>query len=106
MAIIKQKEDTTQIGAGGRNKDAISKDNRQVDKTMIGVVSEAHKDSGDVGITSSLTADPLITNTRGVFGDTEKDINGWSNRISTSAMLAPFGLMDDVKRLEEEIGPL
>lgn len=101
MAIIKQKEDTTQIGAGGRNKDAISKDNRQVDKTMIGVVSEAHKDSGDVGITSSLTADPLITNTRGVFGDTEKDINGWSNRISTSAMLAPFGLMDDVKRLEE-----
>ena len=106
VALIKQKEDTTQIGAGGRNKDAISKDNRQVDKTMIGVISEAHKDSGDVGITSSLTADPLITNTRGLFGDTDKEIHGWSNRISTSAMLAPFGLMDDVKRLNEEIGPL
>ena len=99
IALIKQKEDTTQIGAGGRSKIAISKDNRQVDKTMIGIISEAHKDSGDVGITSSLTADPLISNTRGIFGDTDKDIHGWSNRISTSAMLAPFGLMDDVKRL-------
>lgn len=99
IAFIKQKEDTTQIGAGGRSKVAISKDNRQVDKSMIGIVSEAHKDSGDVGITSSLTADPLVSNTRGIFGDTEKDIQGWSNRISTSAMLAPFGLMDDVKRL-------
>lgn len=106
MAMIKQKEDTTQIGAGGRNKDAISKENRQVDKSMIGVISEAHKDSGDVGITSSLTANPIISNTRGIFGDTEKDIQGWSNRVSTSAMLAPFGLMDDVKRLDEEIGPL
>lgn len=99
MASIKQSEDTTKIGQGGRSKLSMSKETRVVDPSEIGIVSEASKDSGDVGITGFLTADPKLNNTRGMIGNFNVDESGWGSIVSTSAMLSPFALHDDTKRL-------
>lgn len=100
IARIKQSEDTTKIGSGGRTKLTMSKDTRVVNETDIGIISEATKDSGDVGITAQLTANPKLNTTRGLIGNIDLNNDGWSSLVSTSAMLAPFGLSDDVKRLK------
>lgn len=97
MALIKQQEDTTFLGSGGRQKVSMSLDTREVHESEIGLTSEATKDSGDVGITSFLTANPKLDNILGTIGD--KEVSEWSEKVSTSALLSPFGLMDDPKRL-------
>lgn len=106
MAYIKQAEDVSQVGDSGRAKVGMSKDTRIMDSTEIGIMSEAAKDSSDVGITGYLTANPKLTSIRGDIGDFDIKQDGWSSVVSTSAMLAPFGLMDDTKRLYRKIGPL
>ena len=99
MAYIKQTEDVSQIGDSGRSKIGMNKETRVMDATEIGIMSEAAKDSSDVGITGYLTANPKLSSTRGEIGDFNIKKDGWASAISTSAMLAPFGLMDDTKRL-------
>lgn len=99
IAMIKQAEDTTQLGQGGRTKITMSKDTRNMDSSEIGIISEATKDSGDVGITAILSANPKINSLRGSIGSLNLKEDGWSSIMSTSAMLAPFGLSDDTKRL-------
>lgn len=97
MASIKQKEDVSSLGAFGRSKDGMSKETRVMHNSEVGVISEATRDNSDVGITAYLTADPNIANTRGMINTERKE--EWSNILSTSALLAPFGLTDDMKRL-------
>jgi len=97
VAYVKQKEDTTFIGlASGRKKESMSKSTRVFHPSDTGVISEAVKDSGDVGITAYMSASPLIKNLRG-----EKDKNRkpkFVNMISTPGMLMPFTTHDDGKR--------
>ena len=97
IASIKQSEDVSSLGAFGRGKESMAKDTRAIDETEIGIISEASKDSGDVGITSYLTANPNIANTRGII-EKQKEI-AWANLLSTNSLIAPFALTDDVKRL-------
>lgn len=97
IASIKQQEDVSMLGAFGRSKESMSKDTRVMHDSEVGVLSEATKDSGDVGITSYLTADPNIANTRGVIEKQREE--AWSNLLSTNSLIAPFALTDDVKRL-------
>ena len=97
IASIKQSEDVSMIGAFGRSKEAMSKDTRALHESEIGIISEATKDSGDVGITSYLTANPNIANTRGIIE--KKKEEAWANLLSTNSLIAPFALTDDVKRL-------
>lgn len=99
MASIKQAEDTTFLGIGGRSKIGMSVDTRSIDPTEIGVVSEAVKDNGDVGITSLLSADPKLNSTRGTVGDINIDNGGWNNILSSCSMINPFILHDDGKRM-------
>jgi len=97
LAYLKQKENITATGFMGRGKDTMSKGTREVLAEDIGIISEAGVDSGDVGITSFLSANPNIKNVRGMKGDAEKLTV--SNVFSTSALLAPFSTYDDPKRL-------
>jgi len=97
IAFIKQKEDTTMLGEGGRAKDTIVGGTRAMHEDDVGVISESSKDSSDVGITAYLSANPKIKDLRGLKGD-DKNLT-WSNVLSTSAMLAPFATMDDPKRV-------
>lgn len=101
LAFIKQKEDTTYLGDGGRGKEGMVKRTREFNTTEVGIVSEATKDSGSVGITAYMTANPNISTINGLL-DTSKDSNElkWENMLSTSSMLTPFGITDDAKRLE------
>ena len=97
VALLKQLEDTTLLGAGGRSKESIVGKARAMHEDDIGVISESSKDSSDVGITAYLSANPKIANVRGIKDDDGK--LSWSNVLSTSAMLYPFSLTDDPKRV-------
>ncbi len=99
IANLKQYEDVTLLGTGGLSKESVNKDKRQYDIDDIGIISEANKDSGDVGISSYLSASPAITNKLGMVEKVDVENMSWANIFSTSAMLAPFGINDDMKRL-------
>lgn len=99
IALIKQKEDTTYLGDGGRNKDGMVKRTRELNTTDIGTISEATKDSGSVGITAYMTANPNLKSINGLVGDNKEAELKWENMLSTPGMLTPFGITDDAKRL-------
>lgn len=98
IASLKQREDLTLMGNGGLNKDAISQEKRVYHKSEVGIISEGVKDSGDVGVSAYLSANPKILNARGMVDTNQKDLST-ANIFSTSAMLSPSGDMDDGKRL-------
>jgi len=96
VAYVKQKEDVTFIGlASGRKKESMSKNTRVFHPSDTGVISEAVKDSGDVGITAYMSASPLIKNLR---GEKDNKTPKFVNMISTPGMLMPFTTHDDGKR--------
>jgi len=98
MAILKQSEDVTYLGSHGRKEETMSMATRVMHKSEIGVISESVKDSGAVGISAYMSAAPKLATTRGTFSKLNKE-DGWASKLSTSAMLAPFGTNDDSKRL-------
>lgn len=99
LSMVKQKDDVSYLGKGGRQKEGMSKSTRILHSSEIGTISEGAKDNGAVGITAYLTASPSLDTIRGNVAKTDIKKNGWSSILSTSAMLAPFGTRDDVKRL-------
>lgn len=99
IAILKQEEDVTFTGFGGRNKDTLNQRTREYDSSQIGILSEAVKDSSDVGVSAYMSASPKLSNLRGLTSQEDIDSLDESNIYSTSALLAPVGLQDDGKRL-------
>ena len=99
IAMLKQREDTTFLGSNGRTEQSMSMKTRLLHPSEIGITSEGTKDSGAVGISSYLSANPKLVNVRGT---TETDIDvanaSWSSLLSTSASLSPFSTTDDPKR--------
>lgn len=99
LAALKQTEDVSYLGHGGRSKDSMSTETRILHPSEIGIISEAGVDSGDVGIKAYLSANPLLNNTLGIPDKIDIEKDGWSRILSTSAMLSPFAINDDSKRL-------
>jgi len=98
IAMLKQEEDISYTGFGGRSEVTITKSSRVMNASEIGIVSEASKDSGSVGVTAYLSANPNIKNSRGIVEvKPDKDLT-WSNIMSTSSLLTPFSTSDDTKR--------
>jgi hypothetical protein len=85
MAAIKQLEDITALGVGGRSKDGMSIDTRKVYPSDIGIISEASIDSGDVGMKAFASSSPLITNTLGMTGKFDPSKHTAANIFSTGA---------------------
>jgi len=77
----------------------MQKDTRPIHISEIGITSEATKDSGDVGISSYLTATPNLTTIRGNPGVTDVANASWGELLSDTALLCPFSINDDAKRL-------
>jgi len=100
ISDLKQKEDLTSLGAGGRSKESLNLATRIMHPSEVGVVSEASKDSGDVGISVYLSANPKIKDTAGLSGEFSFEEDGFSSVLSTSALLAPASINDDVKRVD------
>jgi len=99
IAELKQSEDLTMMGFIGMNKISINRDARAVDPSEIGIVSEASKDSGDVGTTMYMSANPKIESVRGLVGKYDQHKDSKVSTMSTVAMLMPGSTKDDVKRL-------
>lgn len=99
IAALKQKEDTTALGFGGRTETTMNKASRQVHSSEIGITSEGTKDSGSVGVTSYLSANPGLKNARGITKDVDLKEVGLNSVYGTSALLAPYSVNDDPKRI-------
>lgn len=95
---LKEKEEITYSGTGGRSGRSMVRRTRVFHKNDMGVISEATKDSADVAITTFLTADPNLVSLRGVTKRAD-DTNGPTSYLSTSALLAPAADRDDPKRV-------
>ena len=98
IAYLKETEDVTYTGFGGRSKEGMNKESRAFHKSDIGIFSEATKDTGDVGITAYLSANPKLKNLRGLPGEFDFDVDGATSILSTSGLLAPSATNDDPKR--------
>jgi len=97
VANIKQHEDVTYLGSHGRKEETMNEATRAMHSSEIGIISEATKDSGAVGISSYLSAAPNIVNTRGNVGHIDK-VTSWAEVLSTPAMLSPFITKDSPNR--------
>lgn len=93
---LKDQEEVTFGGTGGRNIITVVKRARQQLESYKGVISEAHKDSDKVGFVTYLTSDPRISDFRGHIDVGGKDtITGIG---SVTANLAYGVGHDDAKR--------
>ena len=99
IAAIKQTEDVSYLGEGGRQAISMVKRTRVMHESEVGVISEGVKDNGEVGVTAYLSADPKISNIRGMVTNDDKQLE-WSNIYSTTGLLAPFSSKDDPKRIK------
>lgn len=96
---LKEKEELTYSGTGGRSSRSMVRRTRVFHPNDMGVISEATKDSSDVAITTFLTADPNLLNLRGLTGLPKDSKMGSTSYLSTSALLAPAADHDDPKRV-------
>ncbi len=92
---LKEKEELTYSGEGGRGARSMVKTTRVMHPNDVGVISEASKDSADVGVTTFLTADPNLTGLRGLTSEADLKNIAPATLISTSMLLAPCADRDD-----------
>lgn len=96
---LKQREEVTFTGAGGRSKDTMTAATREYGKNDVGIISEATKDSGEVGINTYLAPNPQLSNTLGMpVPSHEKDLS-MSSIFSSSVLASPAATRDDMKRM-------
>jgi hypothetical protein len=97
---LREVEALTFSGEGGRSKQTMAtKDSRRFHPRDLGVVSENTSDSSDVGINTTLVANPNFSNTLGDTTAFETKDPKSSSVFSTAALLAPFSDRDDPKRV-------
>jgi hypothetical protein len=93
---LKDQEEVTFGGVGGRSEITMVKRARQQLDTYKGKISEANKDSGKVGFVTYLTSDPSIKDFRGNIALGEKPSN--SGLVSVTGNLQYGVGHDDPKR--------
>jgi hypothetical protein len=96
---LKAQEEVTYSGTGGRTSRSMVGRTRIFHPNDLGVISESTKDSSDVAITTYTTANPHISDVRGMTHRYDRATSGPSSLISTSALLAPAADRDDPKRV-------
>lgn len=96
---LKGSEEVTYAGTGGRSGRSMVGRTRLFHPNDLGIISEATKDSGDVGITTFTTANPQITDLRGATRRYDRKETGPASLISTSALLAPCSDRDQARRV-------
>lgn len=98
---IKEKHSITYTGGGGRTAQSFVVEDRRFPEDGIGVLSEATPDNGKVSINASISADPLISNIRGMFDldGVDPDKLEPSQVLSVPALLMPCSTNDDGKRV-------
>jgi len=92
---LKGVEEVTYAGTGGRSGRSMVGRTRLFHPNDLGIISEANKDSGDVGITTFTSANPQLTDLRGLTKRYSRSTTGSSSLLSTSALIAPAVTYDD-----------
>lgn len=95
---LKEKENVTYSGTGGRTSRTMVRRTRAFDPEDIGVISEATVDNSDVAVTVFLTANPKLADLRGVTSDEPLSYDETSSILSTNSLLSPDITRDDSKR--------
>lgn len=94
---LRETEDVTFTGVGGRTTRSMVEKTRHYHHSDLGVISEGTVDSGKVGATIYLSADPNFTSVRGIARPrTDKD--GPTKHFSTTMLLTASSDRDDFKR--------
>lgn len=96
---LKEKENMTYSGTGGRSKRAMTRRTRAFHQTDLGVRSEAGVDSGDVGINMFMPPNPNFTSLRGTVQTVDPLKVSPTQLVSTSMLVSPFAEYDDGKRV-------
>lgn len=96
---VKEKENVTASGTGGRSKRALVRRHRAMHQSDIGIRSEANVDSGDVGINYYMSANPNLTSLRGTVQARDPATATVTQLLSTPGNLAPYTTYDDGKRV-------
>jgi hypothetical protein len=89
---LKDQEELTFGGVGGRSEITVTKRARTQKDSYRGVVSEANKDSGKVGFVTYTTTDPRISDYRGNIAIDEKTND--NSLLSVTGNLS-FGVTSD-----------
>jgi len=95
---IKEADVVTFGGTGGRSGRSMVKRTRQLRKSDLGIISGDTVDSGDVGTTSYMSSNPLLSDVDGMPGKDDRDNLSISQYISGPVALAPGTFFDDDKR--------
>lgn len=98
LVEIKQSDDVSYLGEGGRDVITMTKATRSIHPTEIGIISEATKDNGQVGVTAYLSADPNVKSVRGLVEPIDVEKEGWGKVLSTASLLYPFSDRDTARR--------
>lgn len=96
---MREKEEVTFSGTGGRSSRTMVGRTRVFHKNDMAVISESTKDSADVSITTFMTANPKITSLRGITGVWDPEEDGAGRLMSSPALLSPASDRDDPKRV-------
>lgn len=96
---LKQKEIITYGGRGGRSGRSMTAEARLYKESDIGFISESTVDSGDVAVITYMSPNANITSVRGTVRTFDKEKDGASSLVSTSALISPFADRDDPKRV-------
>lgn len=96
---LKQKEIITYGGRGGRSGRSMTAESRLYKDSDIGFISESTVDSGDVAVITYMSPNANITSVRGTVRAFDKEKDGASSLVSTSALISPFADRDDPKRV-------
>lgn len=94
----KETENLTFGGTGGRSSRSLVRSTRAFHPNDLGVVSEATVDSSDVAVTTFLSANPRISNLRGMHEEGQADLTDVTRILSTSSLISPASTRDDPKR--------
>lgn len=94
---IKTFTTATYTGVGGRTSESFTTNDRRYPKDGIGTISEATPDSGAVGISATLSMDPVVANIDGFIETPESRGYQYSptNVLSISNVLMPCTTQDD-----------
>lgn len=98
---LKYKTQVTFTGTGGRTARSFVANDRKYPEDGVGILSEATPDSSKVALTAYTSANPRITNLRGMYeyNEDNRDKRSTSETFSITGNLMPGLTQDDGKRV-------
>ena len=96
---VREKDDVTFTGFGGRSADSMTVKSRSYYKNDLGTISEHAPDSGKVGVSSYLSYNPTFNSLRGTTDRVDPDKVNAAELFSVGAVTKASGDRDDPKRL-------